>query len=204
MNKRHEDSIWRKLRPVNVWFFLVLGVIFALISAFAMRQNNLRALELRDAVIAADKKNGDVETPLRELREFTYAHMNANLATGTGVQQPIQLKYRYDRLVAAEKKRVDAANGNVYTAAQAACERQFPVGQAGASGAGRIDCIEKYVNSHGEAENDIPDALYKFDFISPVWSPDIAGISLVISVICFLLFVVRFTLEKWLQRRVRG
>lgn len=169
-----------------------------------MRQNNLTALRLRDVVIEADKNNTDVETPLRELREYTYAHMNANLATGTGVQQPIQLKYRYDRLVEAEKARVDAANGNIYTAAQAECERLFPAGQVGASGGGRITCIEQYVSTHGVSENSIPEDLYKFDFISPAWSPDVAGISLVIAVACFLLFVVRFTLEKWLKRRLKN
>jgi hypothetical protein len=159
---------------------------------------------LRDAVIEADKNNADVETPLRVLREHVYSHMNADLSTGTGVQQPVQLKYRYDRLVAAEKARVEGANGNIYTQAQAECEKRYPAGQVGASGGGRITCIQDYVSSRGVSENPIPDALYKFDFVSPVWSLDLAGISLLISVLCFLLFVVRFTLEKWLQRRIKN
>lgn len=201
MDKRHLHAYWRKLRPVNAWVFLILGVVLSLISVYAMRQNNLTAIRLRDQVIEADKNNGDVETPLRELREYTYSHMNADLSTGSGVQQPVQLKYRYDRLVAAEKARVDAANGDIYTQAQAECERQFP---AGVSGRGRIGCIEQYVSSRGVSENPIPDALYKFDFVSPVWSPDVAGISLALAVICFLLFVVRFTLEKWFKHRLKN
>lgn len=204
MSRSKSQSFWRRVRLVNVWFFLALGVLFSVISVYAMRQNNLTALRLRDAVIEADKNNSDVETPLRELREYTYSHMNANLATGTGVQQPIQLKYRYDRLVEAEKARVESANGNIYTAAQAECEKQFPAGQVGASGSGRITCIEQYVSANGVAENSIPEDLYKFDFIAPVWSPDIAGFSLLIAVACFLLFVVRFTLEKWLKRQLKN
>jgi hypothetical protein len=170
-----------------------------------MRQNNIRSIELRDAVTEADKNNGDVETPLRALREHVYAHMNADLSSGTGVQQPVQLKYRYDRLVAAEKARINGANGDVYTQAQAECEKQFPAGQVGASGGGRIACIEQYVSSHGGAvENPIPDSLYKFDFVSPVWSPDLAGFSLLLSALFFLLFVVRFTLERWFRHQLKN
>ncbi len=199
MDKRHLHHVWRKLRPINTWVFLGLAIALAFISIYSMRQNNLVSIRLRDTLIEADKNNGDVETPLRALREHVYAHMNANLSTGTGSQQPVQLKYRYDRLVAAEKARTQAANGSIYTNAQAECERQVP---AGASGGGRIACIEQYVSSRGVVETAIPDALYKFDFVSPVWSPDVAGISLVLAAICFLLFVVRFTLEKWLHHRL--
>jgi hypothetical protein len=201
-DKRHLHHVWRRLKPINAWVFLGLAIFFAGLGVYAMRQNNLVSIRLRDAVVKADEQNGDVETPLRQLREHMYAHMNADLSTGTGVQQPIQLKYRYDRLVAAEKTRVESANGNIYTQAQAECEKQFPAGQVGASGRGRISCIEDYVSSHGVAENTIPDALYKFDFVSPVWSPDIAGLSLLLAVIFFILFVVRFTLEKWLHHRL--
>jgi len=202
MDKRHLHHVWRKLRPINSWIFLGLAVLLTAISVYAMRQNNLVAIRLRDVVIEADKQNGDVETPLRALREHIYSHMNASLSSGTGVQQPVQLKYRYDRLVAAEKARVEGANGDVYAQAQAECERQFP---AGVSGSGRISCIEQYISSHGgTTENTIPDALYKFDFVAPRWSPDVAGISLVLAVICFLLFVVRFTLEKWLNHRLHA
>jgi len=204
IDKRHMHHIWRKLKPINTWVFLGLGVGFAMLGVLGLRQNNLTAIKLRDAVIEADKNNGDVETPLRELRSFVYSHMNADLSSGTGVQQPIQLKYRYDRLVEAEKARVNSASGNIYTQAQTECEKQFPAGQVGASGSGRISCIQNYVSSHGVTENTIPDALYKFDFVSPTWSPDLAGFSLLLSAICFLLFVVRFTLEKWFQRQLKN
>jgi hypothetical protein len=199
MDKRHLHHVWRRMKPINAWIFLGLAAIFAVIGIYAMRQNNLRSIELREAVTKADMENGDVETPLRVLREHIYSHMNADLSSGSGLQQPVQLKYRYDRLVAAEKARADAASGGVYTQAQAECERQFPAGQVGASGGGRITCIEQYVSSHGVTQSQIPDALYKFDFVSPVWSPDVAGISLLLAAICLLLFVVRFTLEKWFK-----
>lgn len=200
MNKKHIHHIWRKLRPVHSWIFLGLALACIGIGIFGMRQNNLTAIQLRDNVLEADKNGTDVEEPLRTLRQYVYSHMNSNLSTGTGVQHPVQLKYRYDRLVAAEKARVEAVNGDIYTRAQSDCERRFP---AGVSGSGRIKCIEQYVSQNGVTENAIPDALYKFDFVSPRWSPDIAGFGLLFAVIFFALFVVRFTLERWFRHTLR-
>lgn len=171
------------------------------IGVYALRQNNLTAIRLRDAVIAADKENKDVEEPLRKLREFVYGHMNADLSSGTGVQHPVQLKYRYERLVAAEKARVDKANGAIYTRAQTYCEKRFP---ASVGGGGRIGCIEEYVTEQGEKQRAIPDDLYKFDFVSPRWSPDVAGLSLLFSAVCFFLFIVRFGLYKWMQHELHS
>jgi len=199
MNKRHLHHTWRKIRPISAWYFLVLAIFFFGLGVYAMRQNNLKAIELRDAVIAADKANKDVEKPLRELREFMYAHMNTDLSNDTGVQQPIQLKYRYDRLVAKEKARVEKANESVYTRAQSICERRYP---AAGSGPNRIACIERYVTDNGVEERSIPDALYKFDFASPRWSPDLAGWSMVIGAIFLVLCIVRFALERWLKHEM--
>jgi protein tyrosine phosphatase len=63
---------------------------------------------LRDKLLVVDQQDGDVELALRELREHIYSHMNSELG-GSNVQQPIQLKYRYERLVNAEKVRVTQA-----------------------------------------------------------------------------------------------
>lgn len=196
MDKRSLHHIWRKLRPVSYWYFFGLFVFFAVIGVWGLRQNNLRAIELRDKVAAVDKENGDVEAALRELRAHVYGHMNANLASGTGIQHPIQLKYRYERLVKAEKARVDKANKNIYTKAQRHCERKYP---ASSSGGPRVPCIAQYVTKNGEKQKSIPDDLYKFDFVSPLWSPDLAGISIVLSGIFLLLFLIRFGMERWLK-----
>lgn len=196
IDKRRLHHYWRKIHAVNHWHFFLLSIVFLVIGVYCMRQNNLAAIRLRDKVVAADKANKDVETPLRELRQYVYSHMNTDLSSGTGVQHPIQLKYRYDRLVAAEKARVNAASGDIYTKAQKVCEAKFP---AGFSGSGRIPCIEEYVSNSGVKPNAIPDDLYKFNFVSPRWAPDWAGVSLLLSVIFFMLFILRFIMEHWMK-----
>ncbi len=203
INKHWLHRIWKRIRPISHWYFLGLFLIFLVIGLVAMRNNNLRAIQLRDKVIAADSNNGDIESALRELRTYVYSHMNAHLSGGSNsIYPPIQLKYRYDRLVQAEKDKVSATNAKVYSDAQVVCEQQFP---AGLSGKGRIPCITQYVTDHGAKEQiNIPDSLYKFDFVSPVWSPDRAGWSLLAAGVFAVLFLVRLVLEYWFRYELKG
>lgn len=166
-----------------------LFVLFGTTAVLALRSNNQRMIVLKNAVFEADKKDGDVEGALRELRQFVHAHMNTNLAAGpSAVKPPIQLKYRYERLVAAEEARVEAINSRIYTDAQKTCEKKFPVGL---SGSGRIPCVKAYIDAHdGAKEQPIPSAAYTYDFISPAWSPDLAGWSLVVAGLSLLASLV--------------
>lgn len=201
MDKTFFRHLKKRLSPVSPWVFLGLAAVFALMSVFALRNNNITALKLRDDVLAADKANGDVEGALKNLRKYMYAHMNTNLSTGPGaIKPPIQLKYRYERLVAAESERVGRQNDKIYTDAQAECEKKFP---KGLSGSGRIPCIKEYIASHGIQQQEIPDSLYKFDFVSPKWSPDLAGWSIVLASLSLALFVIRFGLDSWVNAELR-
>lgn len=188
------------IKTINIWIFFVIAIISGVVSINALRDNNLRAIQLRDNVNQVDRDNGDIELALRKLREHVYGHMNTDLGSGpNAIKPPIQLKYRYERLVQAEQERLSAENTKIYSEAQAYCEQQFP---RGVGGGGRIPCITEYVSSRGVVPNEIPDALYKFDFVSPLWTPDLAGWSLVICSISTALFVIRFGLEKWVKREI--
>lgn len=204
MNKRKLHHIWVKARALSQWYFLAGFIVFGSIFIFAYRQNNLTAIGLRDKLLEVDRQNGDVEASLRDLREFTYAHMNAELDGGSnGAYPPIQLRYRFERLVAAEQDRIAALDGDLYNEAQTYCEQKYPTGLYGAT---RIPCIQEYLDTHGTNETKptpIPDSLYKFSFASPGWSPDLAGISLLVSLVMFFLFAIRLALGWWLKRALR-
>jgi hypothetical protein len=202
LNKRKLHHLLVVLRPISYWYFVVIFVVSAFAAAYALRQNNLRAIELREKVLEVDKQNGDIEAALRRLREYTYSHMNANLASDTGIYPPIQLKYRYERLVAAEQKRAEGANRDIYAEAQRDCERRFPQGLYGAT---RLPCIEEYIDTHGSAgakPRPIPDDLYKFDFAAPVWSPDLAGWSIVVAAAALFLLLTRITAQIWIKHQL--
>lgn len=198
MNKRHLHHLWTKLRYLKPWYFLVIAVISGVVCVFALRANNQHMVKLRDAVYSADKNNTDVQAPLNQLQAYVTAHMNTNLTAGnTSVYPPIQLKYTYDRLVAAQSDQLAQANASLYTDAQHYCEQQDPVDF---SGHNRVPCIEQYVETHDAAQLPaIPDALYKFSFISPTWSPDLAGWSLVVAALSGLLFVISFLVKLWFR-----
>ncbi len=205
MYKNQAHKLLTKLRRAPYWALLVLAGVLFVTSAFALRANNQKMLELRQAVFTADEQNGDIEGALRDLREHVYAHMNTDLAVGdNAIRPPIQLKYRYERLVEAEQAKLQAtSNEDLYIAAQNYCEQQFP---SGFSGSNRLPCIREYLDTHGGdagEETVIPEDLYKFDFASPRWSPDLAGLTLlggILSLIAFVVFALgEFVLRKQLR-----
>jgi hypothetical protein len=188
MDKKYLHHVWTRIRPIKVRYLLVPFLISAGLCVVALRDNNLRMVELRQEVYAADEANGDVEGALQKLRTHVYSHMNTNLSSGSGVYPPIQLKYTYQRLQQAEKQRVTQDSAQIYTDAQIYCEQQNP---GGFSGRGRIPCIEEYVSAHTVKETSIPDAMYKFNFVSPRWSPDLAGYSLLASMLLLAALILR-------------
>ncbi len=204
MDKRKLHHYWTKIRRLKPWYFLVLAAICGVICLFALRANNLQMVSLRQAVYAADKNNGDVETALRSLREFVYGHMNTNLSSGpNAVHPPIQLKYTYDRLQHAQSADSGKSSSEIYTDAQHYCEAKIP---NGFSGSFRLDCIKSYVTNHKvSAGTSIPKNLYQFDFISPSWSPDLAGWSLVAAILSVILFLGMWVFQNvichWLRKR---
>jgi hypothetical protein len=196
MDKRRLHHTWTKLRWFKPWYFLVLAIVATVICVLALRANNEHMIHLRDAVYKADQKGGDVKGTLRDLQSYVTSHMNTNLDSGPdAVYPPIQLKYTYERL--QSKARAVQGNSQLYTTAQHYCEKQNSVDF---SGHNRVPCIEKYVQSHGGGKPVvIPDALYKFDFVSPTWSPDLAGWSLLSAIILWLLFLTSIIVRFWFK-----
>jgi hypothetical protein len=200
MNKRKLHHVYTRFRTVTFWPLFAAFVIFGLIAVTSLRANNQHMLTLRNAVFQTDKDNGDIENALRDLRTYVYAHMNTNLASGNNpVKPPIQLKYTFERLQASEKQRVIDATTQVYVDAGINCD-----GQGLTTGTPRVSCVQAYIGAHPVTANPVPDTLYKFDFTSPVWSPDLAGWSILafglLGIVCLLWLVswviMHFQLKK--------
>ncbi len=199
MDRRTAQNAYKNLHHLNPWYVFVVFLILASFSVYQLRSNNLHMAQLRDAVYTADQKNTDVDGSLQHLRDFVGHHMNTDLSSGeNAVYPPIQLKYTYDRLITEKSKGTNDRNARIYTEAQAYCEDKIP---SGFSGRYRIGCIQDYVKSHNASPTYISPDLYKFDFYSPVWAPDLAGISLVLAGISFTLFVA-LLLTRWVVKQV--
>lgn len=180
----------KHLQKRSLLFLTVFGaatLFFIALSVFGLMHNSNEAKKRYDTLIAVDQAGGDVELALNELRGYIYAHMNTQIGSELGIRPPIQLKGTYERLVAAETDKVAKANTALYAEAQADCELRQP---AGFSGRNRLDCIEAYVDANGVKAKSIEDDFYKFDFVPPRWSPDLAGFSILLAGVFGLVFAI--------------
>lgn len=188
-----------KIYKVPYGVFLVLFIVGGAVSLYGLRHNNQEMVKLRTQVYAADQTGGDVNGALNKLREYVYGHMNTNLSSGgNAIKPPIQLKYTYERLLETQQQIATSSNSRIYTEAQNYCQGLVP---AGVSGRGRVPCVQDYVTSHGVKTTPIQTGLYQFDFVSPTWSPDLAGWSLVASTILFAAFAVLFAASKFVHKK---
>lgn len=176
---------------IRIAVFGVVTIAFVVLSIFGLKQNSQGAVDRFEALKAVDAAGGDVESALNDLREYIYSHMNTKIGNDLGIYPPIQLNGTYERLVLAEQERVSAVNSKLEPEAIAYCEAQNPTGF---SGRYRIDCIEKYKDENGAKEQPIEDDFYKFDFVPPLWSPDMAGISIIAAIFFGIAFIVQLLL----------
>jgi hypothetical protein len=181
----------QRLAQVSARTWLFLFIISAVICVAALRNNNQTMIDLREAVYATDKNNGDVNAALNKLRAYVYSHMNTDLSSGgNNIKPPIQLKYTYQRLYDAQLNQVQSANQQLYTDAENYCQS---INKA-YFGTTRVPCVQNYVVNHGlkQADISIPAGLYEFDFVSPVWSPDLAGFSLLATSAFGIAFLIKY------------
>lgn len=177
MNTSHRsDHRYRRKIAVYGGLTVLSGGLFVV----GMVRNGQGAVDRYNKLLAADEAGANVDDVLNELRTYIYSHMNTEIGGSNGIYPPIQLKNTYDRLVAAEQKRVQEINDGLYTEAQEYCEA---TGNQGFSGRNRIECQQKYVEEKGAKPREIEKALYGYDFVAPRWSPDLAGFSFLAVVI---------------------
>jgi hypothetical protein len=154
-------------------------------------------VKLRTAVYTADKNNTDVNGTLKNLQAYVTSHMNTNLSSGPNAPYPpIQLEYTYIRLQQANNQSASNVNQTLYTDAENYCQATIPTGF---SGRYRVSCIEQYITSHGATVTLINPSLYEFNFLSPSWSPDLGGWTILISIILGILFILSLVIKRFVN-----
>ena len=170
----------------------IIFIITLPLTAYFLRQNNLGMVERRDDVIRIDQQTGDLAKlapAISELRGYVLTHMNADLGS------PVELPGAYNTAVEAahaKAERSGSANGDVYRRAQLVCEDPSILLSA------RAQCIQDYVLENATPGSDAqtldfpPKELYSYSFISPAWSFDLAGLSVLLSlsVLAWLAYLV--------------
>jgi len=195
------------LQRVKTWQLLLLLILFGFVAATFLRLNNIGMIQRRDAVLAADKSGEEsvIQSRLYDLQRFASAHMNS--ATG-----PFYLEQQYKRDAQAAvdaAKNDDNPNGNINAKAEAVCKPQYTVWSPA-----YVQCfadeLAKYPPSPDPTKNvTLPDTnLYRFDFATPLWSPDFAGFSVLICLLIVIMILARLlslaVLRLLVKRHYRG
>jgi hypothetical protein len=161
---------------------ILLGavLVLAVVSGIALRANSQKVNQLKRQLEIADSKNEGIDAALNKLKNQVTLHMNTPLSSANSIKPPIQLKYSFERALGIERGRVSRANVKVTADAQTVCEQRFGPGQVQP----RLACNAEYIATNGIKEKSINPDFYKYDFVSPWWSPDLAGISILCLVFC--------------------
>ncbi|HEX6258993.1 MAG TPA: hypothetical protein VFZ48_05935 [Candidatus Saccharimonadales bacterium] len=200
------------LKRVKTWQLVIIFIIAAFLSATFLRLNNLGMIERREAVIEADKR-GDERAIIRSLgalQEYVSSHMNTDLQNG------VYLQYSYER---ARDKVLDNAsnasnpNSKVYQRASVECRARWQ-GGVDSFRNDYVQCVIDRVKSLREGQDalsslHLPRAdMYRHVFISPLWTPDFAGFSVLFCLLILLLIAFRLVaaavLRILLHRRYQG
>mgnify|MGYP006288184565 CR=1 FL=1 len=196
----HKQKHLEKNSLIRLAVFGAATLLFVSLSIVGLMRNSQGAVDRYERLLAVDKAGGDVETALNDLRGYIYSHMNTQIGSELGINPPIQLKYTYERLVAAEEERVSNINSELEPEAIAFCEAQNP---SGFSGRFRLDCIEQYKDENGAKIQPIEDDFYKFDFVPPRWSADLAGFSILLAIAFGISFVLQLLLYIRMRNKVQ-
>jgi len=197
-NSRRRIRTWlHRVRALKNWQLLVLLLIMTIVSATLLRLNNLGMVERRTAVINADEK-GDKEvlrTRIVELQGYISSHMNTSLTGGLYLAKT----YERDR-DAALAAAASATNPSsaVYQQASIECRQRWKGGVASFRN-DYVQCVVEKVGSLAPQTDPtaglkLPKAdAYRINFASPLWTPDIAGFSVLICALLILAIIVRTT-----------
>lgn len=197
---------------LKTWQLLVLLLMMTLVSATLLRHNNLEMVERRTAVINADEQ-GDREilrSKIVDLQSYISQHMNTSLQGG------LYLTHTYERdrdaaLSAAGNQ--SNPNSAIYQQASIECRARWKGGVASFRN-DYVQCVVEKVGSLSPQSDPavslkLPKAdAYKISFASPLWTPDLAGLCVLICALIILAIVVRFVtllvLRMILRRHYRN
>lgn len=190
-DKKQVQRSIRDLQRVKTWQLVILLIIMSFVAATFLRLNNIGMVERRTAVVEADQA-GDADKTIKrlyDLQRYVSSHMNTDL--GRGVY--LEASYKRDSQAILDKASSDQnANGNIYKKAQEVCAPRFS-----SYSTAYLQCtlseLAKYPSGSELASAvALPDPeTYVHDFVSPLWSPDFAGWSIVICAVIALLIIIR-------------
>lgn len=178
-----------QLQRIKTWQLIVVLILASFIAATFLRLNNIGMVQRREAVYVADKKGDEKVTQNRlyDLQRYVSAHMNTNMDKGVF----LVATYNRDKQ-ALIAKAASGTNGNIYKKAQEVCSPRF-ISWSPAYVQCTVNELAKY--PAGDSLNssvNLPPGPYLHNFASPLWSPDFAGLSVIVCVVILIMIIARF------------
>jgi hypothetical protein len=183
---------------------IALSCIGIVVGLFLYRNNAVQAQDKVKNIIAKDTAGTDQQVEIYNLKVFSANHMNAKVA--------FALQGAYNRAVSDAQAAHNAAEATyqqqlvAYNAAKANQPDVYAAGQAAcASHADSIvqaRCVQAYVDSHpvaaGVAPTPPPAVVlpttqnFQYNFASPSWSFDAAGIVITVGIVSLALSLIAY------------
>lgn len=196
--KRELRTAVRRIEKIKTWQLVVLLIMASFVAATFLRLNNVGMIERREAVFAADRE-GDKELAAKRLyalQRYVSSHMNADPGR-------IALDNIYN--IDNQKKNDEAAqaaasssSNNVVAQIRQYCDtigRQQGWRWLNSASPQYLECINSEWEKYPPAPDiqagfePIPTGPYYHSFVSPIWSPDFAGWS-VLACLVIVLFIL--------------
>ncbi|MFZ2125694.1 MAG: hypothetical protein WA087_02665 [Candidatus Saccharimonadales bacterium] len=192
-DKRQIKQSIKRLQRIKTWQLIVVFILMSFVTATFLRLNNVGMVERRNAVINADEKGDDQVTKNRlyNLQKYVSTHMNTDMGQGvflTGARK------RDAENAYAKASNDSNPNGNIYKKAQEVCAPQFTNYSYA-----YLQCTMNELAKYPESSDLIshiqlpPAEAYLRVYNSPLWSPDFAGLSVVICVVILIMILARIT-----------
>jgi hypothetical protein len=156
-----------------------------------LRLNNIGMVERRTAVVDADNvgDNSAIQNSLYDLQRYVTSHMNTDMGKG------VYLEATYKRDVQAAYTAAsddNNPNGNIYKKAQDVCAPKFT-----SYSYAYLQCTLNELSKYPASSNlissvNLPQAnMYLHVFVSPLWSPDFAGWSVLVCIAILTMIIAR-------------
>ncbi len=223
IQKKDLKAALRRLRTIKTWQLLVILVLSLFIEATLLRFNHIHMTDLKAEVTTADESGDEeaINTALTNLKKYVESHMIVNVVEKNGISTvtfgsgPVYLEQQYLRKASAalEEAEANAAtdsnpNGNVFAKAMAVCQPLAHQNGWNWNTPEYINCytteIAKYPTSDTIEDTyaaALPSTgLFRYDFVSPIWTFSPAGIMAIICIILIAIVIFRFAI--WLMLKI--
>ncbi len=184
-NNRQERRKLKKrlknIQAVKTWQLALLFILMAFVSASLLRLNNVGMIERRDAVMTADQScdRAVLKNRLYDLQRYVSSHMNTDLGSrGVALEGLYNCDYQD---IFKKQQTYQNENGNIFKRVQDICAPRYS-----SNSQAYKDCVNSELANFPQGQElldivTLPTEPYYHAFVSPRWSPDMAGFAVLIT-----------------------